>query len=429
MDSIICDKINGLLFASAIADAMAGPHEGRSTKETRRFLQSDGWINHFAPYTPWFQHHWNVYQAHAPAGTYTDDSRMRLSFTNFMLDYAQSGHKGTMTREYLAKKIFEQYGRALKNFHDIDRKYQNATAQEEKRALDERRKERFLHIYFSWELVKTATSVYIPQNPALYSPSYQRINDLEGHDDYSPEWHLQPVSSEEISVNKKDQFHHGSYARGQEMPLGLIHLLPAAFYFPGQPQQAFRYILRIDFFDIGNAPYYPAVACALLAEILAGNSWTKISNELLEHGLEYYTGKRKNKTLDRIESGLKRAIITSRKFRSETSELSRKDAIPFLCALHDEFGTDDINLCTVDEMLFVPIALLDYANDDINFLIELGVNYGRDNDTVASIAALFGGALSGASALKTEWMKTVQQANPMYDIGALSNKICNSIIK
>ena len=78
-----------------------------------------------------------------------------------------------------------------------------------------------------------------------------------------------------VSCCPFSKFHHHQeslqkYAKEQERPLGLIHLLPAAIYFPGRPEQAFEYILKIDFFDIKNAPYYPATICALIAEILCG---------------------------------------------------------------------------------------------------------------------------------------------------------------
>lgn len=97
-----CNRIYGMLMASAIADAVAGPVEGRSTRVTQDFLKGGNWIDYFSPYTPWFQHHWNVYQRYALPGTCTDDTRLRLMMSQFIIDNAKS----RLTKLQLAKNIF-----------------------------------------------------------------------------------------------------------------------------------------------------------------------------------------------------------------------------------------------------------------------------------------------------------------------------------
>jgi len=62
---------------------------------------------------------------------------------------------------------------------------------------------------------------------------------------------------------------------------------------------------------------------------------------------------------------------------------------------------------------FVPVvfALLHYHGDDANRAIIEGANFGRDCDTIASLVGNIVGALHGASALRGEWIDTVEKAN------------------
>lgn len=80
-------------------------------------------------------------------------------------------------------------------------------------------------------------------------------------------------------------------------------------------------------------------------------------------------------------------------------------------------------------MLFVPVALVEYAGGNLNFAIELGVNYGRDNDTAASIAAAIAGAGYGGEHLNTAWSKIIGNANPQIDIKELAEKLCKTRTK
>ncbi|NOY59719.1 MAG: hypothetical protein GXO75_12445 [Calditrichaeota bacterium] len=92
-------------------------------------------------------------------------------------------------------------------------------------------------------------------------------------------------------------------------------------------------------------------------------------------------------------------------------------------SLHQAFGENDTHLCTPQEMLFVPVAPVEYAGNDLNFAIELGVNYGRDNDTASSIV----GACHGGEHLYRAWSKIVCNANPQIDIKELAEKLCKIV--
>ncbi len=416
------DRLQGILMASAIADAMAGPHEGRSTEESQTFLEKGGWINNFNDYTVWHQHHWNVYQRLAPAGTITDDDRMRLDMVNFMLDYREA-HIDPMPREALAHYVIQRYLTTRQAFIRIDKKYQ--ASRRPNSTLEQMRKEHFLAMWFAWEIFKTATSVVIPE-PQVWSPPYQRVSDDPRYGEYSPAWHLQPVEPLPVTEEIKSSFHFNSYAKGHVMPLGLIHLLPVASYFPGSPRTAYRYVLSIDFFDIGEAPHFVGVACAIIADLLGNRKWSEISAVLRESTLAAYLGMEENDILSDMDAGLKTAIQTAQQFIQQSTVNRRELAREFISTLHHLYAVDEPIMCTVQEMLYGSVALLEFVNSDLPWLIEVGINYGRDNDTIASIAATFGGAAAGVQALPRQWRNIVQTANPQYNFAELASRLAEA---
>lgn len=421
----ICDRLSGMMMASAIADAMAGPWEGRSTEKSEQFLLQGKWIDSFKDYNPWFQHHWNCYPRTAPAGMFTDDNRMRFSLAGFMIDHGKKS-PGPMSREDLAGYIFLQYQQAYDEFLRWDQKYAQAETGEDSLRINTIRKEKFLAMWFGYELAKTATSVYVP-SPPIKTPPYVRVDEKADDPENPPEWHLEPNEISVITGDIKEQYHHNTYQHGQEMPLGLIHLLPVAAWFGGKPAQAFDYVLEIDFFDIGEAPYYPATAVALLAELLGGKKWSELSDSLLAGGLRSFVEFKNTDVLKELNDGLSAAISIARKHKFG-EEPDKEKTREFVFALHREFGTNEQLMCSVEEMLFVAVALMEYGQSDINYLIELGVNYGRDNDTVASIAAAFGGAAHGLSALNPDHIETIEAANRDYEFDKFLSDFCSLVV-
>ena len=395
------DRIITMMFASAIADAMAGPWEGRQTHISQEFLEDGGWINEFKSYTPGFQHHWNVYSREAAAGTFTDDTRLRLLIIEAMVKFHQVYPDKLMTKEFLASYIFSQYKIAVDDFQKIWKTCkQNPT---------DKCKESFLQMWMLWEISKTATEVFIPADSPLYSPPAKRMAESE----YTTKpWSIQEVAAEKISQNIKSSFHHNCYMQGEEMPLGLIAILPLCIYFTGNPAEAFHYVLEMDFFDIKDAPLYPAVFCAILADLLNGKSWSKILNEIKGNQLNKYVNYKDNNKLQRLQDNINDAIAISREFKDRQNFADRENYIKFIKALHKRFAVGEIMMCTVDEMLGAAIALMDFGSDlNIKDIIEMGVNYGRDNDTVASLVGCLAGAASGENNLPNEWKNLNSQVN------------------
>ena len=397
------ERIESMLTASAIADAMAGPFEGRDTEKSRRFLKEGGWIDDFTVYPAAYQHYWNVYSRHAKAGTFTDDTRLRLLVCQAMIENSKNSDSGILTRRALAQFIFEEYREARINYEKQVRD-NSIKFLEQPVSL----REKFLHLWFMWEIAKTATSVFVPQKPKLLSPPAERNAVRE----YTSEpWFCKPVKPYTVKTDLKNQFNNGSYDRGEVMPLGLITLPLLSVLFPGDPKGCFKFVREIDFFDIGEGPIYAATAAAILSDLLGGRSWPELILEIQEFGLEYYLGAEKTPELSALDQKIITAIMLSHRFRSRETEANRENFAPFASALYDRFAVGEEMMCTVGELLPVALAIMDYSPQDLKWLIEFGVNYGRDNDTVASLAALFGGAAYGMRSIPEKWTEVVARAN------------------
>jgi len=413
------NRITAMLLASAIADAMAGPYEGRRTKDSQKFLVDGGWIDQFIPYTPSFQHHWNVYSRNAPAGTCTDDTRLRLLISRAMLENEETNPGSPMTNEFLANFVIGQYQVASTAFELTWHIYEDVVNESYKNMMEQNCKEKFLHLWFLWEITKTATEVTIPNDPPLYFPPAMRIADKE----YTEKnWQLKRIEPKKITQNVKATYHHDCYKRGEEMPLGLIALLPLSIYFLGDPAGAFHYISEVDFFDISDADLYPAAVGAILADLLGGSNWDEIMDQVFGDGLRSYVKCADRTAINRLQQDINKAISLSREFKKKPDPYSRKNYIQFVKSLHKNFAVGEMMMCTVDEMFSVCLAIMDYAPRNLKQLIEMAVNYGRDNDTVASIVACFGGAALGVETMPGEWIAIVENAN-----GVNFKSIANSL--
>lgn len=402
------DRIESMLMASAVADALAGPHEGRPTQVTQRLLHEGCWQNTMDGYSKWYQSHWNVYQRQAIPGTVTDDTRLRTFITDAMI-HSYKDQQGKLTKEYLAQFIYKRYRRATEIFEAAVVKWK----QTEEASDIELLKERFLHQSFMWELVKVSTEVMLPgDEPPLLSPAFKRSEILTIKGQRSGEWKLEAVEPFAVRENIKTRFNDDSYERLEEWPIGLIALPPMAIYFPGSPAEAFQYIMEFDFFDIPDAHLYAAVFTAILADLLNGKPWPEMRSTLWANGLAAYFNCPPTERLSVMERNVADALAISEQFMPESNQIDRDRYTVFVETLHERFADGEVMMCRVDEMLPVTMAMIDYCtNLDLNNSLECAVNYGRDNDTLASLVGLLAGAQLDQKSIKEDWMQAITNAN------------------
>lgn len=81
------------------------------------------------------------------------------------------------------------------------------------------------------------------------------------------------------------------------------------------------------------------------------------------------------------------------------------------------------------QTLAVALAMLVAAKGDFKQTIIGCVNYGRDNDSYATVAGAIAGALNGSEAIPKDWIEIVLRANPqpnLYDVALELTKIARN---
>jgi len=77
--------------------------------------------------------------------------------------------------------------------------------------------------------------------------------------------------------------------------------------------------------------------------------------------------------------------------------------------------------CDSRETVSCALALFMLAKGDPNLCVLYGANYGRDADTIATMAGALGGAFSGAKMIRPEWLHKVSENNKGQE--ALANRL------
>jgi ADP-ribosylglycohydrolase len=72
------------------------------------------------------------------------------------------------------------------------------------------------------------------------------------------------------------------------------------------------------------------------------------------------------------------------------------------------------------QTLAVALGMLVAAGGNLRQAIIGCVNYGRDNDSYATVAGAIAGALHGTGAIPSDWRQAVEAANPKPDMHTLS---------
>lgn len=87
------------------------------------------------------------------------------------------------------------------------------------------------------------------------------------------------------------------------------------------------------------------------------------------------------------------------------------------------FGADPVEVCTE------ALAFLALSGGDGRKAIRGAINFGRDCDTIAGIAAALCGALNGPDTIPLEWREEIIRANPVPDIGEYSARLHELLLR
>ncbi|MCM0041318.1 MAG: ADP-ribosylglycohydrolase family protein [Algoriphagus sp.] len=343
-EAALYDRVLGMLVGSALGDAMGAPTE----MWTRDAIQLeygfvkdlDSMIREASPEGIW--------KANLPAGGTTDDTRWK----NLAVNYLLTQQTESLEPKDFASHIFKAYEGSLNKLKNTD-----GTAVEPfENALQEA----------NWlsEWAKVAAP-------------YRDAN-LGGYAD---------------SLSK--------FYGGEMVCAGLLYAPAIGAFYPGNPAKAYQEAYRISIFDLGYARDLSALAAALTASGMTPEATKDSLLASLRLDPEgYFQSRLVGRTAHKLLKDAMTIVREAKKLDSLPTSLSLGN--PALTYAYTEldlrqqdmpFHSGEIYLQAITAMLFTDF--------DFQGTLTFLTNYGRDNDTTASLAGGILGAWLGYSRLPT----------------------------
>lgn len=341
-EAALYDRVLGMLVGSALGDAMGAPTEMWSREAIQLeygFVEDlDSMVREASPEGIW--------KANLPAGGTTDDTRWK----NLTVDYLLSQKSESLEPKDFASHIFNAYEGSLTKLKNT----KGTEIEPFENALQEA----------NWlsEWAKVAAP-------------YRDAN-LGGYAD---------------SLSK--------FYGGEMVCAGLLYAPAIGAFFPGNPAKAYQEAYRVSIFDLGYARDLTALAAALTASGMTPNA-TKDSllASLRLDPEDYFQSRLVGRNSHKLLKDALNLVREAKKLDSFPTRLSLEN--PALRYAYSEldrrqqdmpFHAGEIYLQAITAMLFTDF--------DFQGTLTFLTNYGRDNDTTASLAGGILGAWVGYNKL------------------------------
>ena len=336
------DKILGMLVGSAIGDAMGAPTEMWSREAISLeydFVDGlDSMIRETSPEGTW--------KANLPAGGTTDDTRWK----NLAVDFLLSQKSTALDAKQFAAHTLSAYTASLEKL----KKTEGSEVEPFENALQEA----------NWlsEWAKVATP-YMENNLGGYADSLSK------------------------------------FYGGEMVCAGLLYSPALGAFYPGNPKKAYQEAYKLSLFDLG----YARDLTGLTAAMTAAGMTPKAGKEALLAALRldpagYFQSRLVGRTSHKLLKDALNIVREARKLDSlPTGMQSKSPALAYAYGQLDDrqqdmpFHAGEIYLQSLTAMI--------YADFDFKNTLIFLTNYGRDNDTTASLAGGILGAWYGYSGL------------------------------
>jgi hypothetical protein len=336
------DKILGTLVGAAIGDAMGAPTEMWSreaiTLEYGFVDGLDSMIRETSPEGTW--------KANLPAGGTTDDTRWK----NLTVDYLLSQKSTALDAKQFSTHILKTYSASLEKL----KKTEGNQVEPFENALQEA----------NWlsEWAKVATP-YVENNLSGYADSLSK------------------------------------FYGGEMVCAGLLYAPTLGAFFPGNPSKAYQEAYKLSLFDLGYARDLTGLAAAMTAAGMAPAAGKEaLLGALRLDPAGYFQSRLVGRTSHKLLKDALNIVREARKLDSlPTGMQSKSPALAYAYGQLDDrqqdmpFHAGEIYLQSLTAML--------YADFDFKNTLIFLTNYGRDNDTTASLAGGILGAWYGYSGL------------------------------
>ncbi|MBI9106675.1 MAG: ADP-ribosylglycohydrolase family protein [Spirochaetales bacterium] len=209
---------------------------------------------------------------------------------------------------------------------------------------------------------------------------------------------------------------------------GIMGIAPLGLIYPCDPVRAYEETFRNLFISTGTARSASALAAAMIAGAMKiGADADSAVNDALKAASAYK--KKVEGRYWRTSNLYPIASLKAEQLLERAAELGIKYRDPF--AFQEELYGLVVQPFFADgsETLAIAAAMFTAAGGDFNGTVTGCVNFGRDNDSSASVGGAAAGALIGASRINREWISAVEAANPAPlpydDLKDLSDALCS----
>jgi hypothetical protein len=336
------DKILGMLVGSAIGDAMGAPTEMWSREAINLeygFVDGlDSMIRETSPEGTW--------KPNLPAGGTTDDTRWK----NLAVDYLLSQKSTALDAKQFAAHTLNAYTASLEKLKKIE----GSQVEPFENALQEA----------NWlsEWAKVATP-YVENNLGGYTDSLSK------------------------------------FYGGEMVCAGLLYAPTLGAFYPGDPSKAYQEAYKLSLFDLGYARDLTGLAAAMTAAgMTPGAGKEALLAALRLDPAGYFQSRLVGRTSHKLLKDALNIVREARKLDSlPTGMQSKSPALAYAYGQLDDrqqdmpFHAGEIYLQSLTAML--------YADFDFKNTLIFLTNYGRDNDTTASLAGGILGAWYGYQGL------------------------------
>jgi ADP-ribosylglycohydrolase len=205
--------------------------------------------------------------------------------------------------------------------------------------------------------------------------------------------------------------------------VGLIH--------PAHPKAAFEIGYELAYITDGYAKESAAISVAAIAVAMRPNATVE---SILEEALDTAAWFRREGPLwaetirtrewARFEGRPNQELIHA------ALHIAKKhyDVFAIRAELYEVLKVSPIG-SEAGQTLAVALAMLVAAKGDFKQTIIGCVNYGRDNDSYATVAGAIAGALNGSESIPQDWIETVLQANPKPNLRDVALELTNIAYK
>ncbi|MCP4166952.1 MAG: hypothetical protein GY759_13840 [Chloroflexi bacterium] len=187
---------------------------------------------------------------------------------------------------------------------------------------------------------------------------------------------------------------------------------------PCDPETAFNLSFDLDFISMGYARYSSAIAATAVAAAMQPDA---TATSIIDEALATCGKHRREGELSRQWGWYEHVFqLNERLVDTAVSIASRhRDVFAVRQAFYEQLQVSPLG-SEAAQTLAVALGMLVAADGDLAQTIIGCVNYGRDNDSYASVAGAIAGAMHGRDAIPDDWRQTLEAANPEPDMRYLA---------